>query len=108
MVNINGMSRARARRVDFNHYYSHNLGHNIKFFADYDRPPGRKIYGKGFIFPPYVVFVVVNKNGMSREDLTTLIGNPMPSDFLSLLNSIAKIICNCSLSIVSKFNHFMA
>ena len=46
----------------FNHYNSHNLGHNVLIFADYDRPPGRKLSGEGFSCPPYLVFVVVYKN----------------------------------------------
>ena len=49
---------------------AHNLGHNVKILADYDRPPWRKISGKGLSFPPYVVFVVVNKKGMSPWDYT--------------------------------------
>ena len=84
----------------FNHYNSHNLGQNVIILADYDRPPGRKISGKGISFPSHVVFVLVNKNGMScaRENhINQQRKDPIPSDF-SHLNSIAKIICkfcNC-------------
>ena len=72
------ISHARARRAWFNHYNSHNFNHKAKLFADYDRPPLRKISSKGFSFPPYVVFLVVNKISLSpararaaRDDLTT-------------------------------------
>ena len=58
---------------------------NVIIFADYDRPPGRKITGKCFSFPPYVVFVVVNKNGMLRahgpKHINQQRKDPIPSDF---------------------------
>ena len=79
VVNKNGMSGVRC--IWFNHYNSHNLYHNVKIFADYDRLPGQKISGKGFSFSPYVVFVLVNKNAISRAHKDQQHKDPMPSDF---------------------------